>query len=125
MISSDARLRRRDNFASRDYAARADDPIPPALREKGLLHVRAALAAQLSAPCRSSVSCKTAVVDGARRYTYRALEARVHRLANALRHMGVAQGDKVRCCLRTVIACWRRSLPCHNLAPCWYPSTSA
>src|SRR5919198_2348503 len=38
---------------------------------------------------------KTAVVDGTRRYTYRELEARVHRLANALRHMGVAQGDKV------------------------------
>ena len=38
---------------------------------------------------------KTAVVDGARRYTYRGLEARVHRLANALRHLGVAQGDKV------------------------------
>ena len=38
---------------------------------------------------------KTAVVDGERRYTYHELEARVHRLANALRHMGVAQGDKV------------------------------
>src|SRR5215813_8804967 len=38
---------------------------------------------------------KTAVVDGARRYTYRELEARVHRLANALRHMEVVQGDKV------------------------------
>src|SRR5215471_17914210 len=38
---------------------------------------------------------KTAVVDGARRYTYRDLEARVHRLSNALRHLGVAQGDKV------------------------------
>ena len=37
---------------------------------------------------------KTAVVDGARRYTYE-LEARVHRLANGLRHMGVAQADKV------------------------------
>jgi len=38
---------------------------------------------------------KTAVVDGARRYAYHELEARVHRLANALRHMGVAQGDRV------------------------------
>src|SRR5215471_7516599 len=38
---------------------------------------------------------KTAVVDGARRYTYRDLEARVHRLSNALRYLGVAQGDKV------------------------------
>src|SRR4029453_6619033 len=38
---------------------------------------------------------KIAVVDGARRYTYHELEARVHRLANALRHMGVTQGDKV------------------------------
>ena len=70
-------------------------PLPPALREKGLLHVRAALAAELSAPCRSPVPSKTAVVDGERRYTYHELEARVHRLANALRHMGVAQGDKV------------------------------
>src|SRR5262249_34422120 len=38
---------------------------------------------------------KTAVIDEARRYTYRDLEARVHRLSNALRHLGVAQGDKV------------------------------
>lgn len=38
---------------------------------------------------------KTAVVDGARRYTYRTLEARVHRLANALRQLGVCKGDKV------------------------------
>ena len=38
---------------------------------------------------------KTAVVDGARRYTYRDLETRVHRLSNALRQMGVQQGDKV------------------------------
>src|SRR5215813_2066979 len=38
---------------------------------------------------------KTAVIDGERRYTYGELEARVHRLANALLHMGVAQGDKV------------------------------
>ena len=35
------------------------------------------------------------MVDGERRYTYRELAARVHRLANALRHMGVSQGDKV------------------------------
>jgi len=40
-------------------------------------------------------SHKTAVVDGERRYTYGDLEARVHRLANALRHLGVAQGDRV------------------------------
>ena len=32
---------------------------------------------------------QTAVVDGERRYTYRDLEARVHRLSNALRHLGV------------------------------------
>jgi fatty-acyl-CoA synthase len=38
---------------------------------------------------------QTAVVDGERRYTYRDLEARVHRLSNALRHLGVAPGDKV------------------------------
>ena len=38
---------------------------------------------------------KTAVVDGARRYTYGTLAERVNRLANALRHMGVGQGDKV------------------------------
>ena len=38
---------------------------------------------------------KTAVVDGARRYTYGTLAGRVNRLANALRHLGVGQGDKV------------------------------
>src|SRR5919108_1756644 len=38
---------------------------------------------------------KDAVVDGDRRYTYRALAARVNRLSNALRQMGVSQGDKV------------------------------
>ncbi len=38
---------------------------------------------------------KLAVVDGVRRYTYRHLQARVHRLTNALRQMGVQQGDKV------------------------------
>ena len=38
---------------------------------------------------------KIAVVDGMRRYTYHNLQARVHRLANALRQMGVQQGDKV------------------------------
>ncbi|GIX49652.1 MAG: fatty-acid--CoA ligase [Candidatus Tectimicrobiota bacterium] len=38
---------------------------------------------------------KTAVVDGARRYTYATLQERVHRLANALRQLGVGKGDKV------------------------------
>src|SRR4030095_6039523 len=38
---------------------------------------------------------KVAVVDGDRRDTYRALAARVNRLSNALRQMGVSQGDKV------------------------------
>ncbi|HEX9871790.1 MAG TPA: long-chain-fatty-acid--CoA ligase [Candidatus Tectomicrobia bacterium] len=38
---------------------------------------------------------KVAVIDGDRRYTYRALAARVNRLSNALRQMGVSQGDKV------------------------------
>jgi fatty-acyl-CoA synthase len=38
---------------------------------------------------------KVAVVDGERRYTYRALAVRVNRLSNALRQMGVRQGDKV------------------------------
>jgi acyl-CoA synthetase (AMP-forming)/AMP-acid ligase II len=38
---------------------------------------------------------KVAVVDGERRYSYRALVARVNRLSNALRQMGVRQGDKV------------------------------
>jgi acyl-CoA synthetase (AMP-forming)/AMP-acid ligase II len=38
---------------------------------------------------------KVAVVDGGRRYTYSALAARVNRLSNALRQMGVSQGDKV------------------------------
>jgi fatty-acyl-CoA synthase len=38
---------------------------------------------------------KVAVIDGDRRYTYRALAARVNRLSNALRQMGLSQGDKV------------------------------
>ena len=38
---------------------------------------------------------KVAVVDGERRDTYRTLAARVNRLSNALRQMGVGQGDKV------------------------------
>jgi fatty-acyl-CoA synthase len=38
---------------------------------------------------------KTAVIDGERRYTYRTLQERVHRLSNALRQCGVGQGDKV------------------------------
>jgi fatty-acyl-CoA synthase len=38
---------------------------------------------------------KVAVVDGERRYTYRTLAARVNRLSNALRQMGVNRGDKV------------------------------
>jgi fatty-acyl-CoA synthase len=38
---------------------------------------------------------KVAVVDGARRDSYRTLAARVNRLSNALRQMGVGQGDKV------------------------------
>jgi fatty-acyl-CoA synthase len=38
---------------------------------------------------------KVAVVDGHRRYSYRALAARVNRLSNALQQMGVSQGDKV------------------------------
>src|SRR5919109_3157290 len=38
---------------------------------------------------------KIAVVDGERRYTYRTLAARVNRLANVLRRLGVDKGDKV------------------------------
>src|SRR5262244_1383383 len=38
---------------------------------------------------------KIAVVEGERRYTYRTLAARVHRLSNALRRLGVDKGDKV------------------------------
>jgi fatty-acyl-CoA synthase len=38
---------------------------------------------------------KVAVVDGERRYTYGTLAARVNRLSNALRGMGVSQGTKV------------------------------
>jgi fatty-acyl-CoA synthase len=38
---------------------------------------------------------KVAVVDGERRDTYRTLAARVNRLSNALRQMGVGRGDKV------------------------------
>jgi fatty-acyl-CoA synthase len=38
---------------------------------------------------------KVAVVDGEQRYAYRTLAARVNRLSNALRRMGVSRGDKV------------------------------
>jgi fatty-acyl-CoA synthase len=38
---------------------------------------------------------RIAVIDGPQRYTYATLETRVHRLANALRRMGVGHGDKV------------------------------
>src|SRR5258706_6116217 len=38
---------------------------------------------------------KTAVVHGARRYTYRQLEERVNRLASALRAAGLAKHDPV------------------------------
>jgi fatty-acyl-CoA synthase len=38
---------------------------------------------------------KVAVVDGTRRDTYSTLAARVNRLSNALRQMGIGQGDKV------------------------------
>lgn len=38
---------------------------------------------------------RTAVVDGTVRYTYRTLATRVHRLANALRQMGIRHGDTV------------------------------
>jgi acyl-CoA synthetase (AMP-forming)/AMP-acid ligase II len=38
---------------------------------------------------------KLAVVDGAQRYTYQALAARVNRLSNALQRLGVCKGEKV------------------------------
>ena len=38
---------------------------------------------------------KTGVVDGDRRFTYRQFLERVHRLANALRGLGVKKGDRV------------------------------
>jgi fatty-acyl-CoA synthase len=38
---------------------------------------------------------KIGVVDGAQRFTYAAFAARVHRLANALRGLGIARGDRV------------------------------
>ncbi len=38
---------------------------------------------------------KTAVVDGARRYTYREYQERAHRLAHALLQLGITQGDRV------------------------------
>ena len=38
---------------------------------------------------------KTGVVDGAARFTYRELQARAQRLANALRGLGIAKGDRV------------------------------
>ncbi len=38
---------------------------------------------------------KVAIVDGARRFTYREFQARANRLAHALRALGVAKGDRV------------------------------
>src|SRR5581483_9431289 len=38
---------------------------------------------------------KTAIVDGARRYTYRDFQARVNQLAHALLALGVRKGDRV------------------------------
>jgi fatty-acyl-CoA synthase len=38
---------------------------------------------------------KTAVVDGAQRFTYRKLQERVHRLSNALIGIGLERGDRV------------------------------
>ncbi len=38
---------------------------------------------------------KLAVVDGERRFTYRQLRERVHRLSNALRSLGIGKGDRV------------------------------
>ena len=38
---------------------------------------------------------KVAVVDGARRFTYRELQARCFRMANALRDLGIEPGDRV------------------------------
>src|SRR3989304_4809679 len=38
---------------------------------------------------------KTAVIHGARRYTYRQLQERVNRLANGLRAAGLAKQDRV------------------------------
>ncbi|MGH2627818.1 MAG: AMP-binding protein, partial [Anaerolineales bacterium] len=38
---------------------------------------------------------KTAVVDGARRFTYREFESRANRLAGALRSLGIGKGDRV------------------------------
>ena len=38
---------------------------------------------------------KLAVVDGDRRFTYRELQTRAIRLANALRGLGIGQGDRV------------------------------
>jgi fatty-acyl-CoA synthase len=38
---------------------------------------------------------KTAVIDGAHRFTYRELQARARRLANALLALGVQKGDRV------------------------------
>ncbi|MBX3027388.1 long-chain-fatty-acid--CoA ligase [bacterium] len=38
---------------------------------------------------------KLAVVDGDRRFTYRQFQARARRLANALRGLGIGQGDRV------------------------------
>ena len=38
---------------------------------------------------------KTAIVDGAKRFTYREYQTRVNRLSNALRDLGIGKGDRV------------------------------
>jgi fatty-acyl-CoA synthase len=64
-------------------------------REKGLMMFEPLLPLNFLRRAARLFPDKVAVVDGDRRHTYNRLEARVNRLSNALRQMGVSQGDKV------------------------------
>jgi fatty-acyl-CoA synthase len=64
-------------------------------RERGLMMFEPLLPLNFLRRAARLFPDKVAVVDGGRRHTYKLLEARVNRLSNALRQMGVSQGDKV------------------------------
>ena len=55
---------------------------------------------------------KTAVVYGEIRRTYEEFQARVHRLANALKQNGIGRGDKVAFVCPNTPPCSRPIMPC-------------
>ena len=63
----------------------------------------------LLARAASMYAAKTAVVHGARRYSYAELGERAWRLANALRAAGLRKGIGSRRSSRTARRCWKRT----------------